>query len=137
MTVALQMTGVLWRSSPPPEIPAEIREPWAIVHSSLLGFVHQSMDQHVEHFAENFESDWDDGGSQEAHMQMIGRMLFGGGFEDTVLKLDQLEWEESDGRVVFRGMLVQAPIGSAPLVYTVEQTDNGWEIVHLDGPKQD
>ena len=69
-------------------------------------------------------------------MQMIGRMLFEGGFEDTVLKLDQLAWEQQKNRIVFRGMIVHAPFTSAPLVYTVENTDNGWKVVHLDGPKE-
>ena len=129
------MTGVLWRSTDPPKMPSELRQPWAIVHSSLMGFVHQSMDEHVEHFADNFESDWDDGGSQEAHTQMIGRMLYEGDFEDSVLKLDQVQWELEDGRIVFRGIVVLAPSGPSPLVYTVENTDQGWKIIHLDGPK--
>ena len=93
------------------------------------------MDEHVAHFSEDFESDWDDGGSQEAHMQMIGRMLFEGEFEDTVLKLDQVKWEKTDEKLVFRGITVQAPAGTFPLIYTVEKRNSKWEIVHLDGPK--
>ena len=134
-TLPLQMSGVLWRSTEPPKMPTELHQPWAIVHSSLMGFVHQSMDEHVEHFADNFESDWDDGGSQEAHMQMIGRMLYEGEFEDSVLKLDQLKWEQEDGRIKFRGIVVLAPSGPSPLAYTVENTDQDWKIIHLDGPK--
>ena len=135
--ISLKMTGVSWRSTPPPEIPPELNDPWSIVESSLMGFVLQNIDKHVEHFSDNFESDWDDGGSQEAHMQMIGRMLYEGGFEDTALKLDKLEWKKEDGRIVFRGIIVQAPIGISPLIYTVEKREKGWKIVHLDGPKQD
>ena len=45
-------------------------------------------------------------------MQMIGRMLFEGEFEDTVLKLDQLKWERTDEKLVFRGIIVQAPAGN-------------------------
>lgn len=134
-TLDMQMTGIVWRSTPEPKLPDEFREPWTVVKSSLLGFVHQSMDEHVAHFAKDFESDWDDGGSQEAHVQMIGRMLFEGEFEDTVLKLDQLQWKATDGRVIFRGIVVQAPAGTFPLVYTVEKRNDDWKIVHLDGPK--
>lgn len=134
-SLEIQMTGVVWRSTPEPKLPDEVKEPWSIVKSSLLGFVHQSMDEHVKHFAKNFESDWDDGGSQEAHMQMIGRMLFEGEFEDTVLKLDQLKWEKKEGRWVFRGIVVHAPAGVFPLAYTLEKSGDAWKIVHLDGPK--
>lgn len=133
--IEMQLTGRVWRSTPEPKLPEELVEPWSIVKSSLLGFVHQSMDEHVDHFSEDFESDWDDGGSQEAHMQMIGRMLFEGEFEDTVLKLDQVKWEKTDEKLVFRGITVQAPAGTFPLIYTVEKRNGKWEIVHLDGPK--
>gem|GEM_PF-6231997 len=133
--VEMQMTGRVWRSTPEPKLPDELRKPWSVVKSSLMGFVGQSMDEHVGHFAKDFESDWDDGGSQEAHEQMIGRMLFEGEFEDTVLKLDELKWEKVDGKVIFRGIVVQAPAGTFPVVYTVEKRDGNWKIVHLDGPK--
>ena len=133
--IEVQLTGRVWRSTPEPKLPDELDTPWSIVKSSLMGFVHQSMDEHVEHFANDFESDWDDGGSQEAHMQMIGRMLFEGEFEDTVLKLDQLKWEKAKEKLVFGGIVVQAPAGTFPLVYTVEKRSGKWKIVHLDGPK--
>ena len=133
--IEMQLTGRVWRSTPEPKLPDELGKPWSIVKSSLMGFVHQSMDEHVGHFSKDFESDWDDGGSQEAHMQMIGRMLFEGEFEDTVLKLDQLKWERTDEKLVFRGIIVQAPAGTFPLVYTVEKRNGKWKIVHLDGPK--
>ena len=133
--IEMQLTGRVWRSTPEPKLPDELGKPWSIVKSSLMGFVHQSMDEHVGHFSKDFESDWDDGGSQEAHMQMIGRMLFESEFEDTVLKLDQLKWERTDEKLVFRGIIVQAPAGTFPLVYTVEKRNGKWKIVHLDGPK--
>ena len=133
--VEMQMTGRVWRSTPEPKLPVELRKPWSVVKSSLMGFVRQSMEEHVGHFAKDFESDWDDGGSQEAHEQMIGRMLYEGEFEDTVLKLDELKWEKVDRKLVFRGIVVRAPAGTFPLVYTVEQRGNEWKIVHLDGPK--
>lgn len=136
-TIRLEMTDRLWRPTPPPELPDHIREPWAIVLSSLNGFVHQSMDKHVEHFAENFISDWDDGGSQEAHEQFIGRMMLGGTFEGSVLKLDKLEWTEAGNSIQFRGMIVHATFGEASLDYKVEKTSDGWKIVHLDGPKEE
>ena len=133
--IEMQLTGRVWRSIPEPKLPDELSKPWSIVKSSLMGFVHQSMEEHVGHFSYDFESDWDDGGSQEAHMQMIGRMLFEGEFEDTVLKLDQLKWERTGEKLVFRGIIVQAPAGTFPLAYTVEKRNGKWKIVHLDGPK--
>lgn len=133
--VEIQLTGNVWRATLEPKLPDELGEPWSIVKSSLMGFVRQSMDEHVGHFANDFESDWDDGGSQEAHMQMIGRMLFEGEFEDTVLKLDKLKWESTEEKLVFRDIIVQAPAGTFPLVYTVAKRDGKWKIVHVDGPK--
>jgi len=130
------MTGLVWRHTPPPAIPEHLREPWAVVLSSLNGFVEEDMDKHVEHFAENFASDWDDGGSEEAHVQFIGRMLYSGEFEGTVLKLETLKWTESEERVLFRDIGVHSPWDSVLLEYTVEETSQGWKIVHLDGPNE-
>lgn len=135
-TVKIEMTGVIWRATPPPEIPEHLREPWAIVLSSVSGLVEESMPKHVEHFSHDFISDWDDGGSQEAHEQMIGRALHDGGFEDSVLKLHELEWTEAENGVQFRGIVLQYGSDQAPLVYKAKETDLGWKIVHLDGPKE-
>ena len=137
VTVKLEMTGTVWRATPPPEIPEHLRGPWAIVLSSLNGFVEESMEKHVEHFADDFISDWDDGGSQEAHEQFIGRILYDGGFEGSVLKLHGLEWTEDEDGIQFRGMIVQFDDQEAPLVYKVKETSQGWKIVHLDGPKEE
>lgn len=137
VTIDLVMTGLLWRSTPPPEIPAPVREPWAIVLSSLNGLVEQSLEKHAEHFADNFESDWDDGGSEEAHAQFVGRMLFDGSFEGSVLKLDKLLWTENDdGSIHFRDMVILGGFGAASLEYRVAETKQGWKIIHLDGPKE-
>ena len=136
-TINLEMTGVLWRGTPTPELPDHIREPWALVLSSLNGFVESDMDKHVEHFADNFISDWDDGGSQEAHEQFVGRMLFSGEFEGTILKLDKLEWTENGSSVQFREIFMYTPFGTVRLEYKVEKTSLGWKIVHLDGPKEE
>ena len=66
---------------------------------------------------------------------MIGRMLFEGEFEDTVLKLDKLKWKRTEERLVFGEITVQAPAGTFLLIYTVEKRNGKWKIVHLDGPK--
>jgi len=135
-TVKIEMTGTVWRSTPPPEIPEHLRDPWAIVLSSLRGLTEESMEKHVEHFADDFISEWDDGGSQEAHEQMIGRRLYDGGLEGSVLKLHGLEWTEAEDGVQFRGILVQYGPEEAPLIYKARETNQGWKIVHLDGPKE-
>jgi len=132
-SVEIEMTGRDWRATPEPKLPDELRKPWSIAKTSLMGLVNESMDEHVEHFAEDFESDWDDGGSQEAHMQMIGRMLFEGALEDTVLKLDQLKWRKAKAKLVFQGIVLQAPDATFSLDYTVEKRSGRWKIVHLDG----
>jgi hypothetical protein len=137
-SVALEMTGVLRRSTPPPEIPEAIRAPWTLVWGSLQGFVQESMEKHTEHFSDNFESDWDDGGSQEAHEQFIGRMLYGGEFEGTILRLAKVAWEEEAGGVIhFSNVTIIVGSEEAALDYRVAMTDQGWKIVHLDGPKDD
>jgi hypothetical protein len=135
--LTLQMTGVHWVGTPPPEIPEHLQEPWSLALDSMNGLVEENMELHVKHFADNFESDWDDGGSEEAHVQFIGRALHEGGFEGSVLKLDKMEWTEAEGSVKFINAIVQAPATAAPLVYTVAKTDVGWKIIHLDGPKEE
>jgi hypothetical protein len=137
-SVALEMTGVLRRSTPPPEMPEAIRASWALVWDSLQGFVQESMEKHTEHFADNFESDWDDGGSQEAHEQMIGRMLYSGEFEGVILRLDKVAWEEEAGGVLhFSNVIIIVGSEEASLDYRIAMTDQGLKIVHLDGPKED
>ncbi len=138
VSIELVMTGILWRDTAPPPVPEFIQAPWQVVLSSLKGLANQSWEQHSEHFADNFESDWDDGGSEEAHAQFIGRMLFDGAFESSVLQLDQLEWtEENKDQVHFRGMTILGDFGRAALEYRTVNTAQGWKVVHLDGPKEE
>ena len=135
-TLTLQMTGWRWVGTPPPEVPAHLQTPWSLVLHSLNGLVEQSVDMHVEHFSEDFESDWHDGGSIEAQKQFFGWVGNGGGWEDSVLLLDQMEWTEGEGTVTFRNLKILAPRVQSFLEYTLEKREQGWKITYLLGPPE-
>ena len=73
--------------------------------------------------------------AKETDAQFVGygSMLFEGALEDTVLKLDQLKWRKAKAKLVFQGIVLQAPDATFSLDYTVEKRSGRWKIVHLDG----
>jgi hypothetical protein len=134
--LTLQMTGWRWVGTPPPEVPTHLQMPWSLVFHSLNGLVEQSVDMHIEHFSDDFESDWHDGGSVEAQKQFFGWVGNGGGWEDSVLVLDQMKWTEDEGSVTFRNLKILAPRVQSFLEYTVKKRENGWKITYLYGPPE-
>jgi hypothetical protein len=132
----LQMTGVRWVGTPPPDIPDHLQEPWALVLHSLNGLAEENVEMHVRDFSDDFESDWHDGGSKDAQIQFFGWMSGRGGLEGTVLLLDKLDWTEADNSVTFRNMIMMAPVTTSSLEYTVTKTDAGWQITYLYGPPE-
>lgn len=130
-TLHLETTGARWESTPPPEMPEHIQEPWRIVLSSLNGLVEEDLAKHVANFDDDFVTDWDDGGSTEAYIQFLIRILDGGGLEGSVLRLDQVEWTEEGGSVQFRGIGVFMdwpyipPDGRPTLKFTATDTSEG------------
>jgi len=134
--LTLQMTGVQWVGTPPPEIPEHLQKPWSLVLHSLNGLVEQNVEMHTKHFADDFESDWHDGGGKDAQVQFFGWLANGGGLEDSVLILDQMKWTEAEDSVTFRNLIILAPVVNSPLEYTVKKTDAGWQITYLNGPPE-
>jgi len=134
--LTLQMTGVRWVGTPPPEIPEHLQEPWSLVLHSLNGLVEQNVEMHTKYFADDFASDWHDGGGKDAQIQFFGWLANGGGLEDSVLILDQMKWTEAEDSVTFLNLIILAPVVNSPLEYTVEKTDAGWQITYLNGPPE-
>lgn len=134
--LTLQMTGLRWVGTPPPDIPQHLQDPWALVLHSLNGIVDQNVEMHIEHFADDFASDWHDGGSIDAQVQFFGWLANGGGLEDSVLVLDKMEWTEAEDSVTFRNLFILAPVVQSSLEYTVEKSDAGWQITYLYGPPE-
>jgi hypothetical protein len=100
--VRLEMTGMRRRTTPPPDIPEHIREPWAVVFTSVEALIAEDLEK--QNFADDFESDFDDGGSAAAHVQLLGHLKRGGILEGLTMSLEDLKWTADERTVEFRNI---------------------------------
>ncbi|MCH8193533.1 MAG: DUF2911 domain-containing protein [Planctomycetes bacterium] len=129
--VRLVMTGMRRRATPAPEMPRRVREPWSVVLSSLEALVAEDLEKHIEDFAEDFESGFDDGGSALAHAQLLGHFRRGGGLEGVLLNLDQVTWTADERSAEFRNIVIFTAEDRLVFAYRLAKTDKGWKTVYL------
>ena len=131
VTVRLEMTGMRRRATPAPEMPKPVRTPWSVVLASLEALVAEDLEKHIEAFADNFESDFDDGGSALAHAQLLGHIRRGGGLEGLLLSLDQVNWTADERSAEFRNIVIYTAEDRFVFTYRLVKTDEGWKTVYL------
>ena len=100
--------------------------------SSLQALIAEDLEKHVEDFADDFESDFDDGGSAAAHVQLLGHVKRAGGLEGMAMSLEDLEWTADERTVEFRKIVIYMANGKLVLSYKLKSTDHGWKAIHLE-----
>ena len=91
----------------------------------------EDLEKHIENFADDFESDFDDGGSAEAHAQLLGHLRRAGLLEGTKLSLENLMWEADDRHAEFGNIVIYPAEGRLVLTYRLRRTDDGWKTIRL------
>ena len=73
----LEMTGELRRRGFVPEVPDDAKPAWEVAKSSLDAFLAEDIEKHIRDFADDFETDFGDGGSTGAHVQLLDNLRRG------------------------------------------------------------
>ena len=130
-TLRLETRGVRRRSTPPPPMPENVQSPWAVVMSSLEGYVAEDVEKHVAAFADDFETTFSDGGGTDAHRQTVNNSKRRGRLEGMLLDLEGLEWDVDEGTAEFRNIVVHSPLLGRSMSYSLELRDGRWTVTHL------
>lgn len=130
-SIRIESTGVRRQSSPAPVVPERLRAPWQVVQASLEGLAAEDFDLHIADFAEDFYSEFDDGGSAGAHVQLLGHVYHRGGLEGAQLHLSGLAYEEHGEEVEFSNLVIFIPEGRLKFSYRLRSVATGWEVFHL------
>ena len=128
----LETTGHARRSTPPPVLPVEAREPWRVVRAALDAFVAENVAAHVADFADNFETNFDDNAGLEAHTQQMHNLREAGRLEDMAVHLAEMDWAVVGYAATFGGIEMFTNFGRLTFAFTLERREGRWLITYLD-----
>ena len=128
----LETTGHVRRSTPPPALPAEAREPWRVVRAALDAFLAEDVAAHVADFADDFETNFDDNAGLEAHTRQMHNLREEGRLEDMAVHLAEMEWAVDGDDATFGTIAVFTNFGRLTLAFSLERRDGRWLITYLD-----
>ena len=128
----LETTGHVRRSTPPPALPAEAREPWRVVRAALDAFLAEDVAAHVADFADDFETNFDDNAGLEAHTQQMYNRREEGRLEDMAVHLAGMDWAVDGDDATFGTIAVFTNFGRLTLAFSLERRDGRWLITYLD-----
>ena len=134
VALEVKMTGHRPSASDPPEIPREARAAWAVVQRSLGALVAEEIEEAIVDFAEDFETEFGDGGGKAAYAQLMNNLKRGGMLEEMDVDLSDLSVAVEGDEAVFKNIKVRAPVGAFTLFYVLERRDGRWVVVSLDEP---
>nr|ACS68527.1 hypothetical protein RB2501_14459 [uncultured bacterium FLS18] len=131
VVVKVQMTGRRKRESGAPEIPENAKAAWAVVQDSLNALVAEDIEKTIQDFADDFETDFGDGGGKAAYAQLMNNLKRGGLLEEMEVDLHDLAIDINGGKAVFKNVEVQAPFATFTLSYGLENRNGRWVVVTL------
>ncbi|MFP6584196.1 MAG: DUF2911 domain-containing protein [Candidatus Hydrogenedentota bacterium] len=127
----LTMTGERRGMGLNPKIPPEIRPAWRIVKFSVYGLLNENFLIHTQNFAEDFETEFGDGGGTAAHIQLLTNLSRGGLTEDMALNLENLDYEIDGNNIQFNNIIVYSLLGTISFTYDLEKREDNWRITTL------
>ena len=127
----LRMTGERRGKGLEPVIPEDAKPAWAVVESSLDGLIAENFVLHTRDFSEDFETDFGDGGSAAAHVQLLRNLRSGGLTEGMDLNLENLEIELGENEVTFKKVIVYSTLGTLDLTYVLRKHGEEWRVTYL------
>lgn len=130
-SVHLVMKGFRRSSSPAPDIPSSVAEPWSVVKASLDALVDEDIERHIENFSDDCTSGLVFGDDVEKHALWLHQSKIRGVLEGALLALDGLEWQEHHDKVVFEGIVVYVDLYVMPFTYEMERRGNKWMVTRL------
>ena len=127
----LRMTGERRGKGLRPIVSPEAKDAWSIVRTSIRALIGENFLVHIRDFAEDFETEFGDGGSAAAHMQLLTNLSRGGLTEGMGMNFENLEYEVDGNDAVFKNMVVYSLLGTLDFTYELEKRDGNWRITTL------
>jgi hypothetical protein len=133
VAIKVQMTGRRKRDGGAPEIPEHAEAAWAVVQRSLNAQVAEDVEQTIREFADDFETDFGDGGGKAAYAQLLNNLKRGGLLEEMDVDLSGLTFEVEADKAVFENIEVRAPFDTFSLSYELQNRSGNWVVISLSG----